>query len=193
MLAPLFAGLWPSPEASPLAEAVVRVALAAEELEPARRWAESAASLQHWLALIDLADPQARQVQASALVYLDDLAKRGRMGPAQLHRAVTVLDALDVDVPLRLWESAGRVAQPAGGHLPATGVLAELAQASQQKEAGRTILLVMRALGPDGPHGANVLALADALRALKRAGLEADARRLAVEALFADWPRTSGS
>jgi hypothetical protein len=106
---------------------------------------------------------------------------------------VTVLDALDVDVPLRLWESAGRVAQPAGGHLPATGVLAELAQASQQKEAGRTILLVMRALGPDGPDGANVLALADALRALKRAGLEADARRLAVEALFADWPRTSGS
>ncbi|HEY7599091.1 MAG TPA: hypothetical protein VH741_04115 [Candidatus Limnocylindrales bacterium] len=193
MLAPLFAGLWPSPEASPLAEAVVQVALAAEDLEPARRWAESAASLQHWLALIDLADPQARQVQASALVYLDDLAKRGRMGPAQLHRAVTVLDALDADVPLRLWESAGRVAQPSGGHLPATGVLAELAQASQQKEAGRTILLVMRALGPDGPDGANVLALADALRALKRAGLEADARRLAVEALFADWPRTSGS
>jgi hypothetical protein len=193
MLAPLFAGLWPSPETGPLAEAIVQVALTAEDLELARRWAESAANLQHWLALIDLADPQARQVQPSALVYLDDLAKRGRIGPTQLHRAVTVLDALDVDVPLRLWESAGRVAQPAGGHLPETGVLTELAQASQQKEAGRTILLVMRALGPDGPDGTNVLALADALRALKRAGLELDARRLGVEALFTDWPRTSGS
>ena len=44
----------------------------------------------------------------------------------------------------------------------------------------------------EGPEGANIVALGDALRALKRAGLEADARRLAVEALFAAWPRTSG-
>jgi hypothetical protein len=72
-------------------------------------------------------------------------------------------------------------------------LLAELAQASQKKEAGRTILLVMRALGPEGPDGANVLALGDAIRALKVAGLDADARRLALESLFAVWPRTSGS
>ena len=43
----------------------------------------------------------------------------------------------------------------------------------------------MRALGPAGPEGANVLALGDAVRALKRIGLEADARRLALEALLA--------
>ena len=106
---------------------------------------------------------------------------------------VTVLDALDITVPLRLWEAAGRIAQPSGGHLPETGVLGELAQAAQQKEAGRTILLVMRALGPDGPEGANALALGDSIRALKRTGLDADARRLAVEALYGAWPRTSGN
>lgn len=193
MLAPLFAQLWPSSESAPLAEAVVETALAGGDLELARRWAESAASLQHWLALIDLADPQSRQVRQSGLATLDDLAERTRLGPAALHRLVTVLDALDVTVPLRLWEAAGRISQPTGGHLPETGVLGELAQASQQKEAGRTILLVMRALGPDGPEGANVLALGDSIRALKRTGLGTDARRLAVEALYGAWPRTTGN
>ena len=193
MLAPQFSQLWPSPETATLAEAVVEAALAGGDLDLARRWAESAANLQHWLALIDLADPQARQVRQSGLAYLDDLAARGRLGGASLHRVATVLDALDITVPLRLWEAAGRVAQPTGGHLPQTGVLAELAQAAEQKEAGRAILLVMRALGPDGPDGANVLALGDSLRALRRTGLETDARRLAVEALYGAWPRTSGN
>jgi hypothetical protein len=193
MLAPQLSQLWPSPETATLAEAVVETALAGGDLDLARRWAESAANLQHWLALIDLADPQSRQVRQSGLAYLDDLAARGRLGPASLHRVVTILDALDITVPLRLWEAAGRIAQPTGGHLPQTGVLAELAQAAEQKEAGRTILLVMRALGPDGPDGANVLALGDSIRALKRTGLETDARRLAMEALYGAWPRTSGN
>jgi hypothetical protein len=193
MLAPQFAQLWPAPETATLAEAVVEAALAGGDLELARRWAETAANLQHWLALIDLADPQARQLRQSGLAFLDDLAARGRLGAAPLHRLVTVLDALDITVPLRLWEAAGRTPQPTGGHLPETGVLAELRQAAQEKEAGRTILLAMRALGPDGPDAANVLALGDSIRALKQAGLETDARRLAVEALYATWPRTSGN
>jgi hypothetical protein len=176
-----------------LAESLVQVALAGGELDLARRWAESAAHLQHWLALVDIADPQSRQVQRSGLAALDDLVKRGRLAAATLHRAVSVLDALGVDVPLPLWEAAGRVAQPSGGHLPPTGVLAELARAAQQKEAGRTIVLVIEALGRDGPEGANVLALGDAIRALKRAGLGGDAHRLALEALFDVWPRTSGT
>jgi hypothetical protein len=193
MLVPLFTNLWPSPETAALAEVIVETALAGGELDLARRWAESAANLQHWLPLIDLADPQTRRVQQSGLLYLEGLAQRGRLAPAALHRTVAVLDALDLDVPLRLWEAAGRVAQPAHGHLPPTGVLAELAQASQNQEIGRTVLLVISALGPDGPDGANVLALGDSLRALKRAQIEVDARHLAVEALFSAWPRTSGN
>jgi hypothetical protein len=193
MLAPLLAQVWPSPQTATLAEPAVEAALAGNDLDVARRWAESAASLQHWLALIDLADPQSPQIRPPALAYLDDLAARGRLGAAPLHRVVTVLDALGVTVPLRLWEAAGRVAQPSGGHLPETGLLGELSQVSQQKEAGRTILLVLRALGPDGPGGANVLALGDSIRALKRTGLDIDARRVAVEALYDLWPRTTGN
>ena len=191
MLTPVLSNLWPEPETRPLAEGLVQVALAGGELDLARRWAESAASLQHWLVLVNIADPQSRQVERPGLAALDDLAKRGRLPPAILHRTVSVLDALGLEVPLPLWEAAGRVGQPSGGFLPPTGVLAELAKASEQKEAGRTIILVLQALGPDGPEGANILALSDAIRGLKRAGLEADARRLAMEALFAAWPRMS--
>ena len=93
------------------------------------------------------------------------------------------------------WVSGRRQAarrNPHPGILPETGVLADLAQSAQRKDTGRTVLVAMRALGPNGAEGANILALGDVVRALKRAGLEPDARRLAFEALFAVWPRTPG-
>jgi hypothetical protein len=192
MLAPPLGQLWPTSETGPLAEPVVEIAAAAGEYALARRWAETASNLQHWLALVDLADPQPRRERASALAYLDDLARRGRLGNDALHRLATVLDALDADVPIGIWEAAGRTPQPASGYLPETGVLADLAQSAQRKDTGRTILVAMRALGPNGAEGANILALGDVVRALKRTGLEPDARRLAFEALFAVWPRTPG-
>ena len=43
-------------------------------------------------------------------------------------------------------------------------------------------------LGPNGAKGAHLIALGDALRALKRVGLDAEARRLGFEALYARWP-----
>jgi hypothetical protein len=104
-----------------------------------------------------------------------------------------VLDALDIDVPISVWDAANRASQPASGHLPETGVLAALAQAAEHGDAARAILLVMRALGPAGPEGANLLALGDSLRALRRVGLEADARQLALEALVAVWPRMAAN
>lgn len=192
MLAPLVAQLWPSPDSGALAEPIVEIALAAGDFDLARRWAETAANLQHWLALIDIADPQGRGAGQSGLRYAGELAARGRFRPEALHRLAAVLDALDLEVPIGLWEAAGRMPQPVTGYLPETGVLADLAQSAQRKDAGRTILLVMRAFGSNGAEGANLLALGDAVRAFKQAGLEADARRLAVEALFAVWPRASG-
>ena len=102
---------------------------------------------------------------------------------------MAVLDALDIEVPIALWDAAGRLPQASAGYLPETGVLADLGQSARRNEVGRTALLAMRVLGPGGPDGANVLGLGDAVRALKRVGLEADARRLALEALLGVWPR----
>jgi hypothetical protein len=192
VLAPLIADMPMSPDAGWFAETSLEIALLAGQFEQARRWAESA-GLRHWLALIDVADPERRGGQPPSLAAMEELAVRGRLGAETLHRLATVLDALDIDVPIGLWDAASRTPQPATGYLPETGVLADLAQSAKRNDAGRTILLVMRTLGPAGPEGANVLALGDAVRALKRIGLEADARQLALEALIAAWPRMAGN
>ena len=192
LLAPALEGLWPSPSNAALAEPAVEIALAAGDYEAARRWAETSASLQHWLALIDIADPASRGGKSAGLGYMNELAARGSLAPDLLHRLATLLDALDIDVPRAIWEAAGRVPQPATGYLPATGVLADLAAVAKLKEPGRTALTAMRAFGPNSADGVNILVLGDAVRGLKRAGLETDARRLALEALFAVWPRALG-
>lgn len=184
------------PEIGWFAETGVEAALAASNLEQARAWAgfgaglEASGKLDHWHALIDIAEVGSKpDGRAKALETLEALALRGRFSADLLHRLATVLDALDYHVPIPLWEAASRTPQPTGGHLPATGVLTALQDASKKKEFGRTVLLAMSALGPSGAEGANLISLGDSIRALRRAGLEGDARRLAFEALFAGWPR----
>ncbi len=187
----------PVPEIGWFAETAIEIALAAGDYDKARSWASYGAtlgaspegSLSHWLALIDIADSNSPGNRGESLHYIEDLAVHGRLDPTLLHRIATVLDALAYDVPIPLWEAASRTPQPAGGFLPETGVLSELQDAAKKHEFGRTVLLTMKTLGPNGAEGAHMIALGDSLRALKRAGLEPDARRLGFEALFASWPR----
>lgn len=185
------------PELVWFAESAAEIGLAAGQYDMARRWVSLSApesaggmGLAHWLALADIADP-ALANRGENLAALESLALRGRFTPDALHRLATVLDALQYLVPIPLWEAASRTPQPAEGHLPPTGVLSALQEAAKKKEFGHTVLLVMKSLGPSGAEGANLIALGDSIRALKRAGLEADARRLALEALLGAWPRTA--
>lgn len=192
MLAPLLADLRPTREVAWFAETCVEVQLAAGRLEDARRWAH-AAGLAQWLTLIDIADPEQRRGSLQSLLPIEELAVRGRLADDTLHRLATALDALDLEVPMPLWEAASRTPQPSTGYLPETGVLADLAQSVERGVAGRAILLAMRALGPAGPQGANLLALRDVVRALRHIGLESDARRIALEALMPGWPRQASN
>jgi len=193
MLTPLLDNLRPGPDTDSFSELAVEIGLAAGQFDAARRWTDTNSKAQHWLALIEVADPARQGGRLQSLQQIEDLALRGRLNPLALHRIATVLDALDVDVPVPLWDAASRTPQPSGGYLPDTGVLADLAQSAKRGDAGRTILLVMRTLGADGPEGANILALGDCIRALKRVGLEADARRMGLEALLPVWPRLAGN
>jgi hypothetical protein len=188
MLAPMLESLRPSAELESFSETAIEIALASGQFERARRWAETSGT-QHWQALIDVADPSRQDGHLQSLQPIEDMALRGRLGTDALHRLATVLDALDIDVPVPLWDAASRTPQPTAGYLPDTGVLADLSQSAKDKLFARTILLVMRSLGPNGPEGANILALGDTVRALKRVGLEADARNLGLEALLPVWPR----
>ena len=187
----------PQPEISWFAETGAEIGLASANSAMTAKWVALAGSpnpaanpLQHWLALDDLADA-ASASHGQYMPQLESLAQHGRFTPDALHRLVTVLDALGYDIPIPLWEAASRTPQSKSGYLPATGVLSQLQDASAKKEFGRTVLLAMKSLGPNGAEGANMIALGDSIRALKRAGLEADARRLGVEALFGAWPRTA--
>jgi hypothetical protein len=67
-------------------------------------------------------------------------------------------------------------------------VLSALKEASDRDQVGPTVLLAATALGPNGPQDAHLIALGDSLRALKRVGLDAEARRIALEALVRLWP-----
>lgn len=193
-LAPALAGVQIGPEAGVLVETAIEVALISGDHERVRRLATGTASPgavgpRHWEALADMADAGPRSRRAESLRAIEDLAARGRFGADVLHRIATVLDALDTHIPIPLWEQASRTPQPAGGHLPATGVLAQLNEAAKQRSVARTALLVMQTVGPGPAEGAHMIALGDAIRALKRVGLEADARRIGFEALFLVWPR----
>ena len=176
-------------ETGPLAVVAVETALAAGDFARARQLASGHAEAQAWLALVDIADPRAPGVSDGALAAVDGLARQGKFDAPSLHRLATILDALDVNVPIPLWEAASRTPQPTTGHLPETGTLPQLAEAARKGEVGRTALLAMRTIGPQGPAAAHLIALGDSIRALRRVGLEADARALAVEALYAAWPR----
>lgn len=186
--------LRPDPQIGWFAETAIEVLLAANEPQVARNWLNltgpvgATDSLDHWGALIDISDNAAAR-HAHSLAPLERRALAGGFTPDQLHRIVTVLDALDYHIPIPLWDAASSTPQPATGHLPKTGVLSELLEAAGVREFGRTVLLAMNAIGPDGAEGAHLIALGDAIRALKRTGLEAEARRLGFEALFPAWPR----
>ena len=183
------------------AETAVEIALAGADYATAVSWSvfgsASAAGargdgLMHWMTLIDIAGAKAYVPRGSGLRLTEELAVKGKFPPEMLHRLVTVLDALEYDIPIPLWDAASRTPQPAKGYLPETGVLPRLKAAAGERKFALTVLLAMQALGPDGAEGAHMLALGDAIRALKRAGLEEDARRLGFEALFATWPRGAG-
>jgi len=203
LMAPPVDSFQPAVEIGWFAETAVEVSLAAGRYDQARAWAQLSAGffepsaneqqagggLAHWLALIDLADPALTSGRSQHLGSVEALAGNGRIDANSLHRLVTVLDALEIQVPIPLWDMASRAPQPATGFLPETGVLSQLQEASKKKEYARTVLLAMRALGPTGAESAQIIALGDSIRALRRAGLEPDARRLGLEALFASWPR----
>ena len=133
--------------------------------------------------LIDIADPEVSDGnRGSGLTVLENLALQGRFSQPALHATpATVLDALDYNVPIPLWNLASRTPQQTG-HLPETGVLSATKQASEARQIAATMLYALRTISSAGTAATHLLGLGDTIRALKRAGLERDARRLGFEA-----------
>ena len=109
------------PEIAWFAETGIETSLAAGDYQNARRWAtfaaanqyQTRANLEHWHGLIDIADPGANKERlADGLRRIETVAQRGLFEPESLHRLATVLDALDTQVPIPLWQLASRTPQP---------------------------------------------------------------------------------
>jgi hypothetical protein len=175
-------------QAASFAETGVRVAALAGDDQAAWDLTEQAGDrVRSWQLLLVTTDPLSERARSALDGGVDIALKAGLPGPL-LQRLVTALDALGEEVPIPLWDLAAKTPQPDDGYLPPTGLLSTLKEAADAGDTGRTILLAAAVFGPDGPQGAHLIALGDGLRALKRVGLDAEARRLAFEALYAHWP-----
>ena len=198
-VAPLVGPPQRGPDTAWLGELAIEAALASGDLGAAHAWASAldgsgeGRPRSHWLALVDIADPNLRGVRGYSLSAVEAMAAQGRFSAPVLHRLATVLDALNYQVPMGLWQMASSTPQPNDGHLPATGVLSQLQGAAKSREFARTVLLAMATLGPNGAEGAHIIALGDTIRALRQLGLEGEARRIGFEALFAAWPRLASN
>ncbi|MEO1695372.1 MAG: hypothetical protein AAFR55_09055, partial [Pseudomonadota bacterium] len=121
------------------AETAIEVALADGDTETARAWANMADRLDgarrgafdHWRALIALSDPRSGRAVERHLGAVERAAVARRFKAGDLHIVATVLDALDFQVPIGLWEAANATPQPNSGHLPPTGTLKTLADAAK--------------------------------------------------------------
>jgi hypothetical protein len=186
-LAEASAGLVADPKASAFAETGIRIAALAGDEQSAWAWVDAGGErVANWQLLLAASDPQSPRAEAT-LAEGVDLALKGGLPPPVLHRLVTVLDALNYEVPIPLWNEASKTPQPNDGDLSPTGALTGLKEAADAGEIGRTVLIAA-VLGKSGAKGAHLIALGDTLRALKRVGLDAEARRLGFEALYAHWP-----
>jgi hypothetical protein len=98
---------------------------------------------------------------------------------------LTVVEALDQRVPPGAWEvlydEAGHTAEVT----PSPALIQGLGKAADAVRTGETVLLALVALGPGGPARAAPATLALVISALKRLGLEEEARAVGLEAMLA--------
>ena len=200
-VAPMVDALRETPDLGGFTETAIETLLAAGKYDHAVGWTlfgGTAAGpggnpLLHWMTLIDIGDAEGHVPHGSSLKYAEDLATGGALSPLMQLRLATVLDALRYEVPAAIAQGAQGVAKADQGKGPDAAGLPRLQDAAGQKAIGKTVLLSIALMGPGAATSAHPVALGETIRALAAAGLEADARRLAFEALYEAWPRRAGS
>ncbi len=177
--------LSPGPDVAGYAPDFARALFLAGDGASARRWVT--------LARANAADPG---VAASlpGLALLSALA--GESEPAWSAAARRFLEQPAPTPEGARLAAAARLIQVSGGALPQgaapaggffdPGLGLALRNAASARRVGETVLFALIALGDRGPGSSDPGALAEALTALRRIGLEEDARALAIEAAIAN-------
>jgi hypothetical protein len=186
LYAPFLRALTPAPDLARYAPAFARALFLTGEIDAARRWVA--------LARANAADPGvAATLPGLALLAAltgesepawSRAARRFAESPTaspEGARLAAVARLLPADPGAALPQAAA----PAGGFFdPGLGLA--LRNAAAARRTGETVLFALIALGDRGPGLSDPGALSEALAALSRIGLEADARALAIEAAIAN-------
>ena len=199
-IAPLTDQLRETPDLAGFTETAIETLLAAGKYDHAVGWTLFGGTeagpggnpLLHWMTLIDIADAEGHVPHGSSLQYAEDLAAGGALSPIMLQRLATVLAALQYEIPAPIAQGSQNVAKADQGKPPEPSLLPRLQEAATKKAIGKTVLLAIATMGPGPATSVHPQALGETIHALAAAGLEADARRLAFEALYDAWPRRAG-
>jgi hypothetical protein len=190
----------PAPSLAWAASEIGRALLAAGDVPSARRWFDmmsqtasdevpdaAIAILDLW-PLIQLMDANGSLGWNSDALQSWWEGERGRSGDSAYERAaivLTLMDAIGYDVPESLWQELMGSSLTVTAYLPSVQLWRALETASEKHRVGETVLLSLLSLGEVGPRGANPTTLHAVISALKEVGLDADARKLALESALA--------
>lgn len=194
MLAPYVAQMEPFGKLDWFAMRAVEVALLSGDMPLAERWylfikraGRGAYAAAEWLPLTNLLQ-KGVVPSGDATQMAMRMARARRLDSRALHGLTSILDALSFEVPIPLWNEAGKLPQPSKGALPPTGALSQLKKASDEGRAGDVLLLSHRAVGTHSADQMHLIALGDIVRALKKAGFEKQAGQFGFHALYGIWP-----
>ena len=198
---PTVRDLAPAADLMAAADDLVRALLVAGEVEGAWAWldmataeadggdAEAAAVAAGVWPLLQLADPEGAFMRDAgrARTWWKDLPATGGDPNAGARRGLlfTAFEALGTALPAEAWDPLFAGPLTVAAYAPSPAVTRALGAASAAGRVGETVLLALLALGEVGPEGAEPGVLFDVLGALRRVGLAAEARSIALEAVLA--------
>lgn len=190
LYAPMTAELPPGSNLSWFAPTALRLLMAAGQVDKAKAWIPFAQPQGHvqnkagealLLPILRLMDATPALESAHLKSWREALGKEAP--PERATLLYGLLEALGDKVPSSLWaaESAAR-AEPS--NLP-PAIWHGLKEAATNKSPGQAVLFSLLVLGDAGPGGANPIAAQEAVRAMMAAGLDKEARALALEVAIA--------
>ena len=192
---PLLMELAPSAELTWFAGGAARSLYAAGSAAEAWRWfdlarrhapvnAEAAAAAVALWPLSYLADPDGEPGWDEALLAAWWSQTRAKSTEAELRATLLygLFAALGRNIDGVHWQPMLEIPSSNDGRLPAPALWHGLRTAAEAGRVGETVLYALIMLGDDGPAGSHPIVLYHVLANLRLAGLEGDARALALEA-----------
>ena len=203
---PSLQALEPTPELAWFAIDAVRALYTAGDIATAQRWfamvqanaspgnADAALAVLRLWPLPFLRDPRYQQGWDGIAILGPWLQGMGALDGLEGARAkqveliLTLLAALDFEIPDTVWPPLFQGSLTVSTSIPAAGLWIHLRSASLSGEVGATVLFAMLALGEGGPTTAEPIVLAEIIAALRRVNLDDAARQIAVEAAMVHLP-----